>query len=806
MSRYTENNDNEHGDVLDDLGNTAESLKDNAESLYNIGKKLNGLPDDTLKESPNIADSSDGLSGKQGDNQNKFGENPFSDKHNNPVQDNGGHSRFESPLQNAEFGDDAEKLKAASEAGKAAAGKAAGKAAGTAAAGAATGGVAAAAIAAADLATKAGKEALSIIKQEKNVKKQSNSSNGSGWLALVAIIIFPLVVITGIFSAIPGASVVYTGNQAKNAEDTNTDYSSSTGILHNDYTSGGLDENSLKFYDDISHLNYYDTDNLFSESSKAQVQIVDSTLQKAHQQARADVQAAIDANDYDEDLTWESFDRWGYPFVDINYAEFMTVWAQNKDFNFEKANQKQFDAYTSNASNLRHLYRLSITTAWKLVFVGYDDDGDPEYEWVKYGKCKYCKYYLKDLYAFAKVDPNADYYNYTGFDTSKYNGTDNLSVLDTFEQILRTFGNFVSSTIFGTNARTPMDGGFPAEPAENDYGTGGTISHSEYGFANVGGLSETAKSTMKTLYNGLLGCGLSEAAAAGICGNIWQESNFSPTARSSSGTYHGLVQWGNNASSGYKWQKVQEYASSHGLSVDSVEAQIGYILNSEIPSLVNKMSKYIMNHGGGSIYNTTNSALAAEACAIYMEGCIGGGKNSANMAANGKYYQDLGQRKKYAETLFNCKGDPTNIHGGDGATMQSDGTIVGKLVSSAFNFVHSGLYQYSKTGNRHGSDGTFDCSGLVNTVFKNAGISTPDTTGSWFDSADSLVKSGRWIKVSYDQLQPGDVALYRHSDGSGHTGIVGYSNNLLNAKGKKYGLVDQSLYSKDFKFGMRYVA
>lgn len=71
-------------------------------------------------------------------------------------------------------------------------------------------------------------------------------------------------------------------------------------------------------------------------------------------------------------------------------------------------------------------------------------------------------------------------------------------------------------------------------------------------------------------WNYLVGKGLSEQAAAGILGNMKQESTFDTSA--DNGTHHGLCQWGGGRLTGLK-----AYAEARGKDVDDVEVQLSYL-------------------------------------------------------------------------------------------------------------------------------------------------------------------------------------------------------------------------------------
>ncbi|MGQ4597917.1 NlpC/P60 family protein [Nocardia sp. R6R-6] len=64
---------------------------------------------------------------------------------------------------------------------------------------------------------------------------------------------------------------------------------------------------------------------------------------------------------------------------------------------------------------------------------------------------------------------------------------------------------------------------------------------------------------------------------------------------------------------------------------------------------------------------------------------------------------------------------------------------------------------------------TFDCSGLVQWAFRQAGVELPRT---------SFEQSHVGAPVAYQEMQPGDIVI---TNGGGHVGIYAGDNKLLNA-------------------------
>lgn len=84
------------------------------------------------------------------------------------------------------------------------------------------------------------------------------------------------------------------------------------------------------------------------------------------------------------------------------------------------------------------------------------------------------------------------------------------------------------------------------------------------------------------IYNFLTQAGFSKAATAGIMANIQIESRFNPTAGSA---YYGLCQWGGGRAS-----NLVAYCAANGMSSDSVEGQIRFMMSEMSGSLIAEMN------------------------------------------------------------------------------------------------------------------------------------------------------------------------------------------------------------------------
>jgi len=81
------------------------------------------------------------------------------------------------------------------------------------------------------------------------------------------------------------------------------------------------------------------------------------------------------------------------------------------------------------------------------------------------------------------------------------------------------------------------------------------------------------------VFNFLLGAGFTEQAAAGVIGNLMQESGVNPKSKQlGGGPGRGIMQWGTGPGSGGRWDALVAWASSSGKDPWSLDTQVEWMM------------------------------------------------------------------------------------------------------------------------------------------------------------------------------------------------------------------------------------
>ena len=112
----------------------------------------------------------------------------------------------------------------------------------------------------------------------------------------------------------------------------------------------------------------------------------------------------------------------------------------------------------------------------------------------------------------------------------------------------------------------------------------------------------TADGNAKVIWNFLKAKGLSDAAAAGVLGNIQAECNFRLTAVGDNGTSFGLIQWHAG-----RWDRLKQFCSEKKLDPNSLQGQLEFLWNESL----DPESSYGKNLARQGFYSANNSSDAA---------------------------------------------------------------------------------------------------------------------------------------------------------------------------------------------------
>ena len=168
------------------------------------------------------------------------------------------------------------------------------------------------------------------------------------------------------------------------------------------------------------------------------------------------------------------------------------------------------------------------------------------------------------------------------------------------------------------------------------------------------GLSDKENRSLSEVWEYLTGTmGFSKAVAAGICGNVMQESAFQPE----------LGRSGSGAAGIFQWAEERKLRLLSFQNPWSVETQLDYFRKEFESDYLSAADSYSKKYFGSLFSDLTDPLMAAEAFCVTFEGCIydpdrGYGIHSdpdlCTAASDGKRYQDLELRKKYTAIIYQC--------------------------------------------------------------------------------------------------------------------------------------------------------
>ena len=293
----------------------------------------------------------------------------------------------------------------------------------------------------------------------------------------------------------------------------------------------------------------------------------------------------------------------------------------------------------------------------------------------------------------------------------------------------------------------------------------------EEGFSGM-----TGSTNQQKIWSFFKSKGFSDAAIAGIIGNLMQESGLKPgtVQGGGRGPGHGLLQW-----EGGRLTQLKDYAKSKGKAWSDLQTQLEFAyMEMTGTGGVDKYSSTLWKkYGGFEAFKKTGSVR--DATRIF----------EAVMERAGRPM--MADRYKYAESAYKELKDwnPAPTSGSSSA---------GGTGSIARN---NSMINYAKTrmGDRYvyGADsrgGAIDCSGLVwramqATGYKGGRFSTRDMHG--------MANRGILKQIPMSQVQPGDIMWM-----SGHTGLYYGNGKTLEATPPKVGIYsfNYQKWTKAFRY------
>lgn len=221
-----------------------------------------------------------------------------------------------------------------------------------------------------------------------------------------------------------------------------------------------------------------------------------------------------------------------------------------------------------------------------------------------------------------------------------------------------------------------------------------------YEFAFDGlGLNSDQKEVLIKIFEALVANGFSEAAAAGACGNIYQECSFNPAIPG------GIIQW----QSGRR-DALIALANLRGKTWQDLDVQIEFMLQELSQSIYADVNECLGEIAPGETLATTKNVRAAsDAWCAEMERCVcynskgelndGEAHGSSCAEILGVSYQQAQKRRDVSEEIFNgikVISLDSGVIGGDFAGMSNDdikNSLFPKLQGNSYSFL--GTY-YSK--------------------------------------------------------------------------------------------------------------
>ena len=245
----------------------------------------------------------------------------------------------------------------------------------------------------------------------------------------------------------------------------------------------------------------------------------------------------------------------------------------------------------------------------------------------------------------------------------------------------------------------------------------------------------------------LISSGLTPSQAAGIAGNIQQESGFRPNADNNPGSstegHYGIVQWDKKI----RWPRVSKYIKSIGKDPNTLEGQLhGVVWEAKTRG------------DWRQIQGTKSSGQSASS---WLERFERSGEKPGQRGYDNRMINAAKLEAKYKNYSPQAAQIAQGVTPG-GSTSLAKAAQALKGMSSA-----------NAAGTSGGRNG---CVWAVNQVFKQAGMRPPWGDSLYVPTAESQMIKAVYIRVKNGQQQPGDLYIV---NGQYHIGVVLPNGNII---------------------------
>jgi len=274
----------------------------------------------------------------------------------------------------------------------------------------------------------------------------------------------------------------------------------------------------------------------------------------------------------------------------------------------------------------------------------------------------------------------------------------------------------------------------------------------------------SAEGNAQVIWNFLKYKGLSDAAAAGVLGNIQAECSFRLDAVGDGGTSFGLIQWHNS-----RCDNLKNYCAQHGLDPSSLQGQLEFLWAESL----DPNTGYGKGLTGRGFY-TTNSAVDA---AVAFHDVVERSASSAETVRN--------KRGGYAQNWYN------KFNGTGPGNVDGSLTLSSKNWTSLVNGSSSGSYSSSGAYvSSSGSSGSYYSGSPSTSSSPSTTTTTPTPTPTpapvpeeTTPTRDALIEKMEELKAEKVKLDFGskdvDTSKFKDNDEVGYKVTTGHMSYEL---------------------------